>query len=150
MSELLFECYNVPSVCYGIDSLYSFHKNQIGNDGLIISFGFHTTHVIPLLNGNIVAEKARRINIGGYHIINFLYKLLQLKYPVHVNAITLSRAEELVHNHTFISYDYMEDLKKWACLEYYEKNVRKIQLPYNQPAPTQTLTGKNYWIREEW
>jgi len=27
MSELLFECYNVPSVAYGIDSLFSLYHN---------------------------------------------------------------------------------------------------------------------------
>ena len=27
MSELLFECYHVPSVAYGIDSLFSLHNN---------------------------------------------------------------------------------------------------------------------------
>ena len=28
MSELLFECYNVPSVAYGIDSLFSLYNNN--------------------------------------------------------------------------------------------------------------------------
>lgn len=28
MSELLFECYSVPSVCYGVDSLFSLFYNQ--------------------------------------------------------------------------------------------------------------------------
>ena len=28
MSELLFECYHVPSVAYGIDGLFSLYYNQ--------------------------------------------------------------------------------------------------------------------------
>lgn len=28
MSELLFECYHVPSVAYGIDSLFSYYNNH--------------------------------------------------------------------------------------------------------------------------
>ena len=28
MSELLFECYHVPSVTYGIDAMFSLHKNH--------------------------------------------------------------------------------------------------------------------------
>ena len=31
MSELLFECYHVPSVAYGVDSLFSLQYNQPGN-----------------------------------------------------------------------------------------------------------------------
>jgi actin-related protein 5 len=28
MSELLFECYHVPSVAYGVDALFSLYNNQ--------------------------------------------------------------------------------------------------------------------------
>lgn len=136
MSELLFECYDIPSVCYGIDALYSFQKNQIDSNGLIISLGYHTTHIIPVLNNKMIATKSRRINVGGYHMINFMHRLLQLKYPIHANSITISRIEELLHEHCTISRDYINDLKNWAFLDYYEKNVKKIQLPYTQHQPT--------------
>lgn len=35
MSELLFECYNVPSVAYGIDSLFSLYNNMPSSGELI-------------------------------------------------------------------------------------------------------------------
>ena len=35
MSELLFECYNVPSVAYGIDSLFSLYNNMPSSGKLI-------------------------------------------------------------------------------------------------------------------
>ena len=143
MSELLFECYNVPSVCYGVDSLFSFQQNEIGVHGLIISFGYHTTQVIPVLNSRVVSSKVRRINLGGYHMINYLHRLLQLKYPVHTTAITLSRIECLLHNHCSVATHYIEDLTKWANYEFYEHNVKKIQLPFNVPAASATaLTGR--------
>lgn len=143
MSELLFECYDVPSVCYGIDSLFALKHNQIGPNGLIISCGYHTTHVIPVLNNEIVGQKVRRINLGGYHIITFMHRLLQLKYPVHINAISLSRVEWLLHNHCSIALDYIDELKKWASVDYYEEHVKRIQLPYNTPVPVTTLTGEH-------
>jgi actin-related protein 5 len=73
-------------------------------------------------------------------MITYLHRLLQLKYPVHVNNITLSRAEELLHDHCSMAYDYKESLKNWASNEYYEKHVRKIQLPYSQVVSAPTLT----------
>lgn len=144
MSELLFECYDVPAVCYGIDSLFSFAHNNLGENGLIISIGYYTTHVIPVLGGIPQYTKIRRINLGGFQIITFLHRLLQLKYPVHVNAISLSRIEWLLHTHCSVAYDYLEELKKWSSLEFYEKNVKKIQLPYNAPinSTNVTLTGE--------
>lgn len=133
MSELLFECYAVPSVCYGVDSLFSFYKNMNGlQDGLIVSCGYHATYVIPVLNGSMIVHSARRLNIGGANMINFMHRLMQLKYPVHVNAMTISRAEELLHEHTVIAYDYGEQLRQWADIGYYEAHVKKFQLPYNQ------------------
>jgi hypothetical protein len=94
MSELLFECYGVPSVCYGVDGLFSFrHNNPKCSAALIINCGYHTTHILPLINNQIDPTRSRRINVGGIHIINYLHRLLQLKYPAHFAAITPSRAE---------------------------------------------------------
>lgn len=144
MSELLFECYDIPSVSYGIDSLFSFHHNKTGDNGLIISFGYYTTHVIPVLNRCVQENKIRRLNIGGFNMITFLHRLLQLKYPVHANAILLSRVEWLLYNHCTVAYDYMGELQKWSKLEFYEKNVKIIQLPYNAATATSTtLTSIN-------
>ncbi|XP_031622283.1 actin-related protein 5 [Contarinia nasturtii] len=140
MSELLFECYDVPAICYGIDSLFSFKHNNLGENGLIVSIGYYTIHIIPVLNGVAQYTKIRRINLGGFQIITFLHRLLQLKYPVHVNAISLSRIEWLLHTHCSVAYDYLEELKKWSSLEFYEKNVKKIQLPYNAPVNSTNVT----------
>lgn len=146
MSELLFECYDVPAICYGIDSLFSFSHNNLGQNGLIVSIGYYTVHIIPVLNGAAEYTKIRRINLGGFQIITFLHRLLQLKYPVHVNAISLSRVEWLLHTHCSVAYDYFEELKKWSSFEFYELNVKKIQLPYNVPVSSTnvTLTGMNF------
>src|SRR5690349_15341429 len=113
MSELLFECYSVPSVCYGVDSLFSFSVNDhsVGGTSLIISIGYTTTHIIPYVDGRHISDKIRRMNVGGFHMITYMHRLLQLKYPVHVNNITLSRVEELLHNHCSIAYDYKDSLK---------------------------------------
>lgn len=97
MSELLFEGYHVPTVCYGIDSLLSYlNSNNSKKSVLIVSVGYHCTHVIPVIQGKIDKAKCKRIDVGGYHINYYLHKLLQLKYPAHLNAITPSRAEVVV------------------------------------------------------
>ncbi|XP_072753386.1 actin-related protein 5 [Anoplolepis gracilipes] len=140
MAELLFECYNVPSIAYGIDCLFSYQHNNCPPDGLIVSIGYHTTHIIPILDGKADATNARRINVGGYHITSYMHRLLQLKYPVHVNAITPSRAEELIHEHSMIALNYQEELSKWADVDYYDTHVLRVQLPYIAPTTTPGLT----------
>ncbi|CAJ0918620.1 21341_t:CDS:10, partial [Entrophospora sp. SA101] len=66
MNELLFECYRIPSVCYGIDALFSFHANGLSFDegGVVISSGHTSTHVIPIIGGHAVSEHIKRISYG--------------------------------------------------------------------------------------
>ncbi|XP_035892239.1 actin-related protein 5 [Anopheles stephensi] len=149
MSELLFECYDIPGLSYGVDSLFSYYSNQRAKNGLIIATGYHTTHVIPVMNGRIVVENVRRINIGGSNMIAFLHRCLQLKYTFHLNAITLSRSEVLLHKYGEFAYDYIEALQKWASLEYYDQNVKKIQLPFNQTAATPVLTTEQKFEKKK-
>ncbi|XP_067384319.1 actin-related protein 5 isoform X2 [Channa argus] len=57
MSELLFECYCVPYVSYGVDGLYSFYHNnsrrniQPPHTGIVLSSGYQCSHILPVING---------------------------------------------------------------------------------------------------
>jgi len=106
MSELLFECYCVPRVLYGIDALFSYSYNAATaaptyhdniDDALIVSCGYQSTHILPLLRGRLCAAACQRINVGGATIDAFLQRVLQLKYPQHFAAVTLNRAEVLTN-----------------------------------------------------
>ncbi|KAM3965653.1 actin-related protein 5 [Aphomia sociella] len=149
MSELLFEGYGVPAVSYGVDSLFSMYKNDIGDTALIVNCGYHTIHFIPVIRGKVIVEHARRINLGGSEMISYLHKLLQLKYPVHVNAITMSRIEEILQEHSSIALDYQEEIRKWANPDYYEANVKRIQLPFVQSASSSGLTAEQQKERKK-
>ena len=130
-SHLLFELYGVPSIAFGIDSLFSLKANVPDiKDALVVSLSHHTIHVIPVLDGVAHLHKGRRLNLGGAQLAHFLQKTLQLKYPNHVNSITLSRAEEMMLNHTHVVPQFFDQLKLWKDSDYYEENVRKIQLPF--------------------
>lgn len=142
MTELLFECYDVPSICYAVDSICSLKRNKVPKDALIVSFGYHTTHVIPVINNKVIHAKVRRLNVGGFNMINYLNRFMQLKYPVHLTAITLGKIEDLLKNHSKVSGDYMEELEKWADVDYYEQNIRKVQLPFVVQQPTMTAEQK--------
>lgn len=150
MSELLFEGYHVPGICYGIDSLFSYIYDNVPRETvLIVSVGYHCTHVIPVINGKVDTCRCKRIDVGGYHITYYLHKLLQLKYPAHMNAITLSRAEALVFDHGFITTNYQEEVDKWADGDYYDQYVKRIQLPYNIPISTPLTPDQQREKRKE-
>ncbi|KAJ7377830.1 Actin- protein 5, partial [Desmophyllum pertusum] len=135
MSELLFECYNVPSVAYGIDSLFSLYHNFPNSDkttALVVSSGCQVSHVLPVVSGRLDASNCKRINLGGAHATWYMQRLLQLKHPHHSTQITPSRAQELVHGHTSMATDYSKELDEWTSSDYYDDHVHKIQLQYVQ------------------
>ncbi|KAK7884341.1 hypothetical protein WMY93_027464 [Mugilogobius chulae] len=141
MSELLFECYRVPFVSYGIDSLYSFYHNNLQNHsapphtGIVLSSGYSCSHILPVINGRVDAVNCKRVNVAGSQAAAYLQRLLQLKYPGHVAAITLSRMEELLHQHSYTAVDYHQELEKWRSPEFYEREVHRMQLPFSGKVP---------------
>jgi actin-related protein 5 len=96
MSELLFEYYSIPSAVYGVDALFSWSKESemaSTRDSLVLRLGQHCAHVLPILSGTVIAEHARRINVGGIHITSFFHRLMQLKNPMLAPSISVSQAE---------------------------------------------------------
>ncbi|KAH9503315.1 Nuclear actin-protein involved in chromatin remodeling [Bulinus truncatus] len=145
MSELLFECYHVPQVAYGVDSLFSLyynHPSPESADALVVDCGYQATHILPVVGGKIYPEQCRRINIGGGYIDWFLQRLLQLKYPGHMNAITISRVEEMIRDHCYMATDFLSELNQWNDNSYFEANVRKLQLPLGQQAAGSVLSAE--------
>lgn len=134
LNQLMFELYNIPSISHGIDALYSLHFNQNDvTDALVVSLGNQTITVIPFLNGTPELHNARRINVGGQQILNYMQRILQLRYQNHANALTFSRIEDMF-SLTRVSQDFFSELRKWKDPEFYERNVLKVQLPYVAPA----------------
>ncbi|XP_023283145.1 actin-related protein 5 isoform X2 [Seriola lalandi dorsalis] len=141
MSELLFECYHVPYVSYGVDGLYSFNYNNYHRDirpphtGIVLSSGYHCSHILPVINGRLDAVNCKRVNVAGSQAASYLQRLLHLKYPGHLAAVTLSRMEELLHEHSYTAVDYHEELEKWRSPDFYEREVHRMQLPFSGKVP---------------
>lgn len=70
--------------------------------------------------------------MGGNHVISFMQRLLQLKHPAHLQAVTLSRAQELVHDFTYMAVDFMAELNEWKDGAVPDGKLIKIQLPYTE------------------
>ena len=127
MSELAFECYCVPSLLYYTDALSSWYNDaklvQDTDNGVVVSIGYQAMHVIPITEGKVNHENIKRVALGGYHLDYFMQKLLQLKYPIHSSAVSLSRAEDIVQNHVWIAEDYSAACEQWTDMSYYDEKV---------------------------
>lgn len=131
-NELLFECYQVPAVSFGIDGLFSYYFNNVDNSsdgGVVINCGHHATHLIPIYNQQWYPEHTRRLSVGGRHAADAMLKMLQLKYSNFPMKLSLQHAQSLAYHKTAVARDYLEELGKFEGTDYYE-NI--IQFPYPQ------------------
>ena len=132
MNELLFEAYQVPKVCYGIDALFSLYHNQPKvESATVISSGHGSTFVLPLLKGRLQHTQISKIPFGGSQASEFMLKLMQLKYPTFPYKMSLDQAESVVGQFTYFSLDYKKDLRRFAQPHDYEHDVI-IQFPFTE------------------
>ena len=91
MTELLFECYGVPSVAYGVDALFSAYHYFTGEgrdlvDALIVSSGHQTTHILPVLHGKLDSEHCKRY----LHLFDMTDVLILSQLKLNENIYILS------------------------------------------------------------
>jgi len=134
MSELLFETYSAPSVSYGIDALFSYRQNVDTSNsiGLVISCGNHATHVIPVIQGRGILSQAKRLQWGGTQAVEFMLKLLQLKYPSFPSKLTLLQAQTLVWDHCYVAQNYPTEVGCMLDRTHLKNADRTIQFPYTE------------------
>jgi actin-related protein 5 len=62
VSELFFECYRVPYLTYGIDSLYSYMYNKcsLEDGGIVVSCGNTGTYILPVAENRLIANECKR------------------------------------------------------------------------------------------
>ncbi|CAI7659940.1 unnamed protein product [Penicillium pancosmium] len=131
MNEILFECYNAPSVTYGIDSLFAYRYNK-GTDGLVVSSSHTSTHVIPVLNSKPLLNNCTRLNWGGLNNAEYLAKLLKLKYPTFPAKVSDHQMEDLVHKHCYVSEDFDRELGGYLDWTGLEARDHVIQYPFTE------------------
>ncbi|KAK5718724.1 Nuclear actin-protein involved in chromatin remodeling [Elasticomyces elasticus] len=133
MSELLFEGFGVPSVAYGVDSLFSYDYNG-GRTGLVVGAGYTGTHIIPVVDRQPLLSQATRLDWGRSQCVEFLTRLLRAKYPGLLTGgkITETQIEDLVREHCYVSQDFsgeMLSMLEWSGLE---NRDHLVQLPYQE------------------
>ena len=131
MNELLFECYSVPSVAYGIDALFSYKYNR-GTSGLVVSSSHSSTHLIPVLNLTPIMSSVSRLNWGGFHGADYLLKLLKLKYPTFPGKMTETQAEEMVREHCYVSQKFDAEMRNYLDWSGLEERDDLIQYPFTE------------------
>ena len=133
MSEILYELYAVPSVAYGVDSLFSYSYNN-GITGLVCSSANMSTHLIPVVDRQPLISHATRLDWGRAQCAEYLQRLLRAKYPGLLTSgkVNETQIEDLVRSHCYVSQDYDKEtlhLLDWSGLE---DRDHIVQLPFQE------------------
>ncbi|KAG2386521.1 hypothetical protein C9374_002265 [Naegleria lovaniensis] len=146
--EILFESYGIPSINLSIDALLSLKQtlseNNIAMDcinSFVIRSGFHSTHIIPIVDGVTQWNSCKRLNIGGFHATDLMLKTMQLKYPsteptkyfipiydaLGIPSLSVAKAEFLKEKYCYLSQDYIQELQLMAeNQEYYDGHTVRV------------------------
>ncbi|KDN50875.1 actin-like ATPase domain-containing protein [Tilletiaria anomala UBC 951] len=128
LNELFFEGYNVPSVNYGLDALYSAYYNDV-SDGLIVSSGNASTYVLPMLASRGVLSNAKRLTWGGSLATEYLLKLCQMKYPNFPLRVSSNQAALMLERHSYVAEDFDAEVRACATPEGLAERDVVVQFP---------------------
>ena len=115
--EQMFECYGCPKVFLGVDALFSsyYHSKNLEEyqqrSRLIISIGYSTIHVIPVIKGTIAYNEIKRINVGVGNSWEILHKSLNFKYPHLKIYFDYFKTQAILMNICSISVNYKEQME---------------------------------------
>lgn len=130
MYEIMFEAYQAPKVAIGIDSLFSYYNsNAAGKSGMVISAGNELTHIIPVVDGKGILLNSKRIDWGGNPGLDYLQKLLALKYPYFPQRLTNGHCTSILQDHAYVLQDYASELATYLEMDNLEKNDVVLQMP---------------------
>jgi actin-related protein 5 len=133
MSEILFELYNVPSVAYGVDSLFSYNYNG-GSTGLVISSANMSTHLIPVVDKQPLLTHATRLDCGRATCAEYLTRLLKAKYPGLLTAgkVNETQIEDMIRSHCYVSQDCDQEMLHMLDWTGLEDRDHIVQLPFQE------------------
>eukprot|EP00037_Helgoeca_nana_P019305 m.188028 g.188028 ORF g.188028 m.188028 type:complete len:623 (+) comp24807_c0_seq1:63-1931(+) len=138
LTEMLLEGYTAPSVAYGVPDLFSHMHNRpeaAQATGLVVSLGYESTSVMPVLGGRLDSTRSSRIELGGFQFLQTMYKLIQLKRPG-LGGLTYPRIRQLVDKHTYFAADYGTELDRWADPLFARQHNVCVQMPFDADAVT--------------
>ena len=111
--EVVFEHFQFNSFLSAPAPLWAFHNHhqhlpdthlsKQTRTGLIVESGFSFTHVVPIVDGQVVLSAVRRVNVGGKLLTNLLKETLSFR-QVNVQDSTFL-VNKLKEQYSYFSLD---------------------------------------------
>jgi actin-related protein 6 len=119
--EVLFEDYQFGSVCVMPPSLAASLARRARdaaderdafahqNCGIVVDVGYSSTHVVPIFDGRVLNYAARRVDVGGKTLVNYMKELISFRhFDVAEETHLVTDVFEQV---CFVAKDFESDLR---------------------------------------
>lgn len=114
ITQILFETFNVPRMMLSVEEIpiFELYLAGKGTTGLLVDCGGGLLRVYPIYESKLLTSAIGKWNFGGEDVTDNLQKLLSSKYFFQTSDERLI-LDNLKKEKTFISQNYMEDLRKY-------------------------------------
>ncbi|KAK8822855.1 hypothetical protein WA556_001746, partial [Blastocystis sp. ATCC 50177/Nand II] len=168
--EVVFEHFRFGGFCSSPAPLWSFAmecgtlpESDVSRQtasGLVIESGFSFTHIVPIIDGKVVLEGVKRVNVGGKLLTNLLKENLSFR-QVNVQDCT-HLVNGLKEKFCFVSMDALRELdvcrqsplrlrKAFVLPDYVTSSTGFELMPGEKVSPTQqviTMLNERFMVPE--
>jgi actin-related protein 2 len=110
MAQILFEKFGFGGIYFESQALLSLMAEGT-NTGFVFDSGDGVSHVIPVVEGNVIPHAIRRTNVAGRHVTTYLNKLLNMRGYAFNSTADFEVVREIKEDLCYVSYDIKKERK---------------------------------------
>eukprot|EP01084_Bolivina_argentea_P175440 303820_1 len=111
MTQIMFETFNVPSMCIAMENVLSLYASG-RYTGIVINSGHTVTNAVPIYCGHPLKHAITKTNIGGVHLTNYLMNVLQKKGYSFSTFAERDSVRDIKEKLGYVAIDYDKELCK--------------------------------------
>ncbi|XP_009607363.1 actin-100-like isoform X2 [Nicotiana tomentosiformis] len=124
MTQIIFETFNVPAMYVAIQALLSLYANG-RITGIVLNSGTSISQTVPIYEGHALPHAISRLNLGGRHLTEYLWKILsESGFPFKSSFIDSSHMKKTI---AYVALDFEQEIEKA------KKSSKSVEKGYELP-----------------
>lgn len=111
MAQIMFETFNVPTLCIGNQSYFSLCSSG-RTTGINVELGEGITAAVPFSNGQKVEQSINKINICGHELYDYFNRLLTEIGFYSITSMDKLSARDMMEKLCYVALDFDKEVQK--------------------------------------
>jgi actin-related protein 3 len=107
-AEIMFESFNVPAMNISVQAILSLAASWTNEKvshremtGIVVDSGFGATHIVPVVDGRVIPNCIKQMNIGGRDVTAYVQKMMRDRKEPTPHGMGVSVARSIKENFTY-------------------------------------------------